>query len=145
MKDIKFLCLMLVFALLFCACSAGRASYKVDYGGEKALYTGALDSYASGSTVTLYCAEADADTQFFLNGQLLSSGYDEEKGAVIEFTMPQQDVVLLRVSSGSPELPEDIPLDKPDEIPEETDPDQPSVPDIPLPTEPTPNLDIQTS
>ena len=87
-------------------CSGGT-KYQVDYCGGKDCYSNAKDSYRAGSTVTLYfeLIATDTDYHFFLDGEPLPFGYDEKKGFVIRFTMPEHDVKL-EVSSENSMLPQ---------------------------------------
>lgn len=78
----------------FAGCIAKR--YKVDYCGQKTCYSNAKDSYKAGSKVTLYfeLIATDTDYNFTLDGNPVNWSYDNEKGFVIEFTMPEHDVKL---------------------------------------------------
>ena len=83
-----------VLVLSLAACSAGK--YRVDYGGSKDWYDGAKDYYRAGEKVTLYYDMIATDTNyyFYLDGEPISVGYDDSKGFIIEFTMPEHDVSL---------------------------------------------------
>ena len=78
---------------LFFGC--GEKRYKIDYDGRD-WYEGAKDSYKAGEKVTLYYGmiATDTDYSFYLDGERINTGYDEERGFVIEFTMPDHDVAL---------------------------------------------------
>lgn len=80
------------------ACTNHKSSnyYSVDYCGQKHCYSGAKDKYKAGSKVTLYyeLIATDTDYQFTLDGENINCTYDEQKGFVIEFIMPEHDVVL---------------------------------------------------
>ena len=76
-------------------CGGGNR-YQVDYGGQKDCYTNAKDSYRAGTTVTLYfdLVATDTDYSFLLDGESIKYTYDDKKGFVIQFTMPDHDVKL---------------------------------------------------
>ena len=75
----------------------GGKKYKIDYGGAKDLYANAKDSYRAGTAVTLYfeLIATDTDYSFCLDGESIPFTYDDQKGFVISFTMPEHDVTLL--------------------------------------------------
>jgi len=81
----------------------GGAKFKVDYNGQKDSYTGAKDYYRSGEKVTVYYGfiATDTDYSFYLDGERINTGYDEKKGFVISFTMPDHDVTLVCESRNS--------------------------------------------
>ena len=83
-----------VIMTLFSGCFGKR--YKVDYSGDMKYYKGAKSAYRAGEKVVLYydLIATDTEYKFYLDGELLNHGYDEEKGFVISFTMPDHDVVL---------------------------------------------------
>ena len=83
-----------VMLLSLFGCAANK--YNVDYCGAKDLYRGAKDSYKAGAKVTLYfeLIATDTDYSFTLDGEPLRYTYDEKKGFVISFTMPEHDVKL---------------------------------------------------
>lgn len=74
----------------------GKKKYKVDYSGDREFYHGAKDSYAAGEQVTLYydLIATDTDYTFYLDGEYLNVGYENDKGFIISFTMPEHDVTL---------------------------------------------------
>jgi rhodanese-related sulfurtransferase len=77
--------------------------FLIDYSGQKALYENARDYYAAGETVTLCypMIATDTDYQFLLDGESVNFGYDDEKGFIITFSMPEKDVLLECVSRNS--------------------------------------------
>ena len=83
-----------VMLLSLFGCAANK--YNVDYCGAKDLYRGAKDSYKAGTKVTLYfeLIATDTDYSFTLDGEPLKFEYDDKKGFVISFTMPEHDVKL---------------------------------------------------
>ena len=89
------LLLLAGMVLALTACSGGNR-YQVDYGGQKDCYSNAKDSYRAGTTVTLYFELVATDTNysFLLDGESIPFHYDDTKGFVIEFTMPEHDVTL---------------------------------------------------
>lgn len=74
----------------------GKATYAVDYRGQKDEYLDAKDSYKAGAHVrlTYYMIATDTDYSFWLDGEKLNPHYKEGKGFVLEFTMPDHDVQL---------------------------------------------------
>lgn len=76
-------------------CSGGER-YQVDYCGSKGCYSNAKDSYRAGTEVTLYfdLVATDTDYSFLLDGESVNYTYDDQKGFVIQFTMPDHDVKL---------------------------------------------------
>jgi hypothetical protein len=85
-------CLLLVGLT---GCSGGER-YQVDYCGSKDCYSNAKDSYRAGTEVTLYfdLVATDTDYSFLLDGEPIHYTYDDQKGFVIQFTMPDHDVKL---------------------------------------------------
>lgn len=81
-----------MFGLFGC----GQTKYRVDYGGNKASFSGAKDAYAPGTEVTLYYpfVATDTDYSFFLDGEMLHTDYENGKGFVLRFTMPEHDAEL---------------------------------------------------
>ena len=84
----------LLVGLMLTGCAAN--TYQVDYNGQKDLYEGARDSYRAGETVTLYYPyiATDTDYSFTLDGEPVKMEYDEQKGIVLSFVMPDHDVSL---------------------------------------------------
>ncbi|MBR1732008.1 MAG: hypothetical protein IJ725_06215 [Ruminococcus sp.] len=82
-----------IFALAGCY---GGDTYKVDYNGQKDSYQNAQDRYKAGEKVSLvfWLIATDTDYYFTLDGEPINPRYDESKGYVIEFTMPEHDVSL---------------------------------------------------
>lgn len=86
---------ILLVACILCACNKDE-KYNVDYCGSKEMYDKAKDSYRAGEKVTLYFKyiATDTDYSFYLDGERLNVDYDERKGFIISFTMPDHDVKL---------------------------------------------------
>ncbi len=86
---------------LFFGCTANK--YTVDYCGQKDMYTHAKSSYRAGQEVTLYFPyiATDTDYSFYLDDEKLKVSYDDKKGFVISFTMPEHDVKLQMTSKNS--------------------------------------------
>ena len=82
------------FPFFFSGCVAQK--YNVDYCGSKGCFSNAKDSYKAGTKVTLYyeLIATDTDYSFTLDGEPVDWSYDEKKGFVIEFIMPEHDVKL---------------------------------------------------
>ncbi len=74
------------------------AKYHVDYGGQKDSFVGAKDSYRAGATVKLCYPEkyigTDTDYSFVLDGENVNADYQQGKGFIIRFTMPDHDVTF---------------------------------------------------
>ena len=85
------LCGLLLTAMTGCT----GEKYRVEY-DSKGLYTNARDYYRAGTKVKLYfeMIATDTDYSFTLNGEYLPYTYNEKKGFVIEFVMPDHDVTL---------------------------------------------------
>ena len=102
---IGMLLLALVVALIaaWLVSCAGGEKYRVDYCGIKDMYGNAKDSYRAGTEVTLYfdLIATDTDYSFYLDGERIRFEYDEKKGFVIRFTMPEHDVKLECETVGS--------------------------------------------
>lgn len=106
------LALLLIAALTaFSLAGCGGPRYKVDYGSEKEFYTNARDSYPAGTKVELYydLIAMDMDCAFYLDGEPLPFVYEEGKGFVVRFTMPDHDVELRCEwwNTMEPEFPEE--------------------------------------
>ena len=82
-------------------CSGNK--YKIDYCGAKHCYSGAKDSYRAGKEVVLYfeLVATDTDYSFELDGESLNFTYDNKKGFIIRFTMPEHDVKLECITRNS--------------------------------------------
>lgn len=83
-----------IFVFIITGCS--QQVYKVDYCGQKELYSNAKDTYKPGTKVKLYfnLIATDTDYSFYLDGERINFDYDEKKGFIITFTMPEHDVKL---------------------------------------------------
>jgi len=90
-----------VFMSLFSGCSANR--YTIDYCGQKDLYKRAKSSCRAGQEVTLYYPHIATDTDycFYLDDERLGVSYEDKKGIVIRFTMPEHDVKLYMTSDNT--------------------------------------------
>ena len=91
--------ILLLLALGISLCLIGCSNvnrYQVDYDGVKELYECAKDSYRAGQEVTLYFTmiATDTDYSFYLDGEPIDFDYDDKKGFIIRFTMPNHDVKL---------------------------------------------------
>ena len=101
-----------LFLALLTGCSGEK--YRVEYDSKDA-YSNAKDMYRAGTTVTLYydLIATDTDYNFLLDGEHIPFTYDEKKGFVIEFIMPEHDVKLECTMKNSmiyqPEFPDCLP------------------------------------
>ncbi len=86
---------IVIFTLTACI-NKKNDYYSVDYCGAKDCYSNAKDKYKAGSKVILYfeLIATDTDYSFTLDGERINFDYDEKKGFVIEFIMPEHDVKL---------------------------------------------------
>lgn len=93
--------LIVIVACLYIKCFG--KTYTIDYCGEKECYEGKKDSYPAGTKVKLYynMIATDTDYSFYLDGQPLQYNYDSEKGFIIQFIMPKQDVKLECIMTNS--------------------------------------------
>ncbi len=93
-----------------CLSACGSVKYNVDYGGKKSSFDNARDSYAAGSKVTLYYSiiATDTDYSFYVDGEKINPDYEESKGYIIKFTMPEHDITVSVESRNSMEyIPEE--------------------------------------
>ena len=81
-----------MFGLFGC----GGQKYKVDYNGQKDWYENAKDEYRAGEKAVIYFKyiATDTDYSFYLDGADLDRDYDDKKGFILSFTMPEHDVSL---------------------------------------------------
>lgn len=82
---------------LFSSCGA---KYKVTYDGD---FKGGKSSYREGANVKVYfdVIATDTDYSFYVDGESVRTNYSEDKGYIIEFTMPAHDVVVSYSSKNS--------------------------------------------
>lgn len=68
--------------------------YKVDYRGQMNRFDGAKENYVEGTEVEiLYSLIAtDTDYTFYVDGQEVSVEWNDKKGYIIRFTMPNHDI-----------------------------------------------------
>lgn len=88
-----------------------KSTYKIDFAGEESMFfTENKASFFSGKThlipcktkyrageeVVLYYPYIATDTnyEFFLDGEAISPGYEDGKGYIIRFMMPNHDVKI---------------------------------------------------
>lgn len=78
-------------------------TYPVDYGTGMGMYVNARPEYPAGASVVL-CVEqiaTDVDYAFLLDGESLNYTYDDSRGLVISFVMPDHPVKLECVMKNS--------------------------------------------
>ena len=76
--------------------------YPIDYSGHEFAYTDgktggkAPEKAAAGDSMLLYFRFVATDTnyRFYINGQTINPSYDNEKGYIINFIMPDSAVTL---------------------------------------------------
>ena len=85
--------LCVLFLVGWAGCSGEK--YRVEYDSKDA-YRNAKDRYRVGAKVKLYydLIATDTDYAFYLDGEYIPFTYDEKKGFIIEFIMPEHDVRL---------------------------------------------------
>ena len=81
--------------------------YAVDYCGAKDMFENARDSYSAGEKVTLYYPfiATDTDYYFYVDDEYAHVDYDDEKGFVISFVMPEHPVTVRCESVNTMEPP----------------------------------------
>lgn len=81
---------------MLCFSGCFSAKYRVDYNGSKESFVNAKDAYKAGTKVTLYydIIATDTDYTFYLDDEPVNVGYREDKGYILEFTMPEHDVSI---------------------------------------------------
>lgn len=87
---------------MFSGCFFGK-KYKVDYNGQKSAFTNARDYYRAGQTVKIYYnfIATDTDYTFYLDDKKINPLYEDGKGYVIEFKMPERDVSVKVLTKNS--------------------------------------------
>lgn len=97
-----------IASLISIGCSTQK--YQVDYCGQKILFKGAKNTYATGQEVTLYYdfIATDTDYSFYLDNEYLPVTYSDKKGFIIKFTMPDHDVKLQLHTRNTMEMPQSI-------------------------------------
>lgn len=101
---------------VFSGCFFGK-KYKVDYNGQKSAFTNAQDYYRAGQNVRIYYnfIATDTDYTFYLDDEKINPQYEEGKGYVIEFKMPERDVSVKVLTKNSMLYdPDSDPSDTPD-------------------------------
>ena len=96
LKKVAFLLIMTLLMITVLSACGGK-KYPVDYSGAKDAFKHAKDSYRAGTKVTLYfyLVATDTDYRFWLDGdEPLSVTYDEKKGFVLSFIMPERPVKI---------------------------------------------------
>ena len=80
--------------------------YKVDYCGREQDFSNAKRSYRPGERVRLIYGiiATDTDYSFSVDGKPVSPGYSDDKGFIIEFTMPDHDVTITVESRNTMEM-----------------------------------------
>lgn len=73
-----------------------KKKYRLDLCGQEICYENAKPTYKEGTEVIIYynMIATDTDYSFYLDGKGLLYGYDEKKGFVLRFTMPNHDAQL---------------------------------------------------
>ena len=101
---------ILAGAFMFSGCF-GSKKFKVDYNGQKDSFKNASDSYRAGEKVEIYYPfiATDTDYSFYFDGEKMNPDYEEGKGYIIKFTMPEHDVSVEVSSKNTMEYDPDAP------------------------------------
>ena len=93
-KTLSLLLLGGMIMLLFGGCFFLK--HNVFYYPNKSDFVGAEDSFRKGKNVTLYYTDIQADTEysFYVEGEKITPEYSEDKGYVISFKMPGNDITV---------------------------------------------------
>ena len=94
-KKSKFTTAILFFLLLmFSMTGCMEKKYKVDY--DETFFSGKKQAYRPGEEAefVLEVIGSDMNTAIYLDGEWLPSKYDENRGYIVRFTMPEHDVKL---------------------------------------------------
>lgn len=115
MKKYLYLILSLTFILLLCGCkdepqapspeanTSDFAKYRLDLDGNESLFKNVKESYDAGETVDISydLIATDTDYIFTMDGESFSPNYDDSRGYVFKFTMPDHDVKITVSSRNS--------------------------------------------
>ncbi len=87
MKKIIAILIIVLIAVIVCSCAGEK--YKVDFFGDEY-------AFRPGKKVTLYfdLIATDTNYSFYMDGEYFNCTYDEKRGFVFEFVMPEHDVVF---------------------------------------------------
>ena len=87
------ICMLCLFG---CSSAKQQPRYTVDLGDQKGFFKGVKEDYAAGDTVEFYynLIATDTDYTFYLDGERFNALYDDDKGYVIRFTMPEHNVTF---------------------------------------------------
>ncbi len=88
--------LAISLVIIFCGCKS-KPKHKLDLCGQEFFYEGVKDSYREGEKVEINYKfiATDTDYSFYVDGEDFNPGYDDEKGFIISFVMPDHDVKIL--------------------------------------------------
>ncbi len=103
MRSVKRWGVILLAAVLLFPFSGCAKRYHVDYGTSKGSFSGARDSYPAGAKVELVfdLIATDTDYTFHVDGETVSADYEEGRGYVIRFVMPDHDITVDYASRNS--------------------------------------------
>lgn len=93
-KVLSLILILFMGAVLIFMSGCDNTNYSVDYCGTKNSFENAKDVYAAGEKVTLYFPfiATDTDYHFYVEGADFNTDYDDAKGYIISFVMPENDV-----------------------------------------------------
>ena len=88
-------CLVITGGIAMQIFSSGE-KYHVEYPGGMEFWHNAKEYYRAGEQVTVYfdLIATDTDYTWYVDGEEINFGWDEKKGFVISFIMPDHDVVI---------------------------------------------------
>lgn len=81
----------------------GKKCYKVDYHGQKNLFDGAKENYLEETEVEIAysCIATDTDYSFYADGKEVCAEWNDKRGYIIRFTMPDHDIEVFCVEKNS--------------------------------------------
>ena len=91
-----------------------EGKYRLDYDGQKEYYENAKDYYAPGEKVEVYydLIATDTDYSFYLDDEPVRFSYEESRGFVISFEMPDHDATLwLEMENSMEYIPENASIE----------------------------------
>lgn len=103
MKKWTYILFMGVICMFIFGC--GKKKYNVDYHGQMDWFNGAKTTYMEGEKVELTydMIATDTDYSFFVDGEPAKTKWDDKRGFVITFTMPDHDIEVYRTSENTME------------------------------------------
>jgi len=93
---VSIVCLTIIVMLFAAGCGGNTPMYKIDPGENGMFFEGIKSGYKAGEEAEIYYTliASDTDYSFFIDGEPMHFTYEDGKGMVIRFTMPDHDVKL---------------------------------------------------